>query len=428
MDSKLFWIIRQSLKKVWVRVVGFAVFAVLVVALAPLLARWVPTQFGLGLGSVPVGEILTILASSMLAVTTFSLSIAVSAFAAAANHATPRAAALLEEDPTTQNVLATFLGAFLFSLIGLIALRTDFFDRSTEVFLFLATLVVVTLVIIALVRWISHLMSFGRMSDTLDRVEKAAARSLEERLADPYLGGTPLHDPIPEDALPIASSATGYVQHIDVKALAECARELDAELYLAALPGSFVHEAAPLLRVRVHQARGSMLDEEQTDALRDGFTLGAERSFDQDPRFGFIVLSEIASRALSPAVNDPGTAIGVIGRLVRVLSCWVERAAPAVEHPAVHVPPVRPADMLYDAFRPIARDGAALVEVQTRLHKALDALSRIAPAAFAPAAAQLSAYALERATSAGVSESERSALEDVAVGSRGERMPDGNSG
>ena len=424
MDSKLFWIIRQSLKKVWVRVVGFAVFAVLVVALAPLLARWVPTQFGLGLGSVPVGEILTILASSMLAVTTFSLSIAVSAFAAAAGNATPRAAALLQEDPTTQNVLATFLGAFLFSLIGLIALRTEFFDRSTQVFLFLATLVVVTLVVVALVRWISHLMNFGRMNDTLDRVEKAAARSLEERLTNPYLGGTPLHDAIPEDALPIASSVTGYIQHIDVKALAECARELDAEIYLAALPGSFVHEAAPLLWVRVPKVRDSRLNEEQTDALRDGFTLGAERSFDQDPRFGLIVLSEIASRALSPGVNDPGTAISAIGRLVRVLSCWVERTSPAVEHPAVHVPPVQSADMLYDAFRPIARDGAALVEVQTRLHKALDALSRISPAAFGPAAAALSAYSLERSTAAGVSESERRALEDVVVGSGGKQKPE----
>jgi uncharacterized membrane protein len=351
----------------------------------------------------------------------------VSAFAAAASNATPRAAAILEEDSTTQNVLATFLGAFLFSLIGLIALRTDFFDRSTQVFLFLATLVVVALVVVALLRWISHLMSFGRMSDTLDRVEKAAAHSLNQRLDDPYLGGTPLHDPIPEDALPIASSDTGYIQHIDIKALAKCARELDAELYLATLPGSFVHEVAPLLRVRVNQARGAMPDEKQTEALRDALTLGAERSFDQDPRFGLIVLSEIASRALSPAVNDPGTAIGVIGRLVRVLSGWTERAIPAVEHPEVHVPPVRPADMLHEAFRPIARDGAALVEVQLRLHKALDALSRIAPAAFEQGAAELSAYALERATAAGVSESERSALEEVAVRSGGVRHPDDNS-
>ena len=99
------------------------------------------------------------------------------------------------------------------------------------------------------------------------------------------------------------------------------------------MPGSFVHPAAQLLWVH-----GAVPGEQLADALRSAFTIGNERSFDQDPRFGLIVLSEIASRALSPGVNDPGTAISVIGRLVRVLSCWVEREAQEVAHPAVHVP------------------------------------------------------------------------------------------
>lgn len=421
MDSKLLWIIRQSVRKVWVRVVGFALFALTTVGVAPLLETFLPAAFAAGLERVSVDQILTILASSMLAVTTFSLSIAVNAFAAAAGSATPRATALLQEDPTTQNVLATFLGAFLFSFIGLIAVRTEFYGQSAQVLLFLATLVVVALVVAALLRWISHLMSFGRMSDTLERVEAAAVGALERRLANPYLGGSPLHDAIPADARPIASTITGYVQHVDVNALAESARELDADLYIAALPGSFVHQAAQLIWVRCTE-----LGEDGEYALRGAFTFGNERSFDQDPRFGLIVLSEIASRALSPAVNDPGTAIGVIGRLVRVLSCWVERADPKVDYPAVHVPPVLPADMIYDAFRPIARDGAALVEVQTRLHKALRTLDHIAPAAFGEAAAALSAYALERAAAAGASAADISALEAVAI-IPGQTLPPGHS-
>ncbi|MDZ7750756.1 MAG: DUF2254 domain-containing protein [Gammaproteobacteria bacterium] len=410
MDSKLFWIIRQSLRKVWVRAVSFALFAVITVGIAPFLERYVPTAFAAGLANIPVDKILTILASSMLAVTTFSLSIAVSALTAAASNATPRATALLQEDSTTQNVLATFLGAFLFSLVGLIAVRTPFYDRSAQIFLFLATLVVVALVVTALLRWISHLLTFGRMNDTLDRVEEAAVRALKRRLANPYLGGKPLHQAIPGDAVPIASVHTGYVQHIDVNALAEFAQEFDAEIYLAALPGSFVHQAAQILRIH-----GSAPSDDQADRLRRAFTLGNERTFDQDPRFGLIVLSEIASRALSPAVNDPGTAISVIGRLVRVLSCRVERADPAVDYPAVHVPPVLPADMIYDAFRPIARDGAAVIEVQMRLHKALDALQRIAPVAFGETAAELSAYALESTAEAGANAADLGALKAVAV-------------
>ncbi|WP_259054420.1 DUF2254 domain-containing protein [Methylohalomonas lacus] len=413
MDSKPLWIIRQSLKKVWVRVVSIALLAILTVGLAPVLAPYLPTGLSTSLGTVAVDQILTILASSMLVVTTFSLSIAVSAFSAAANTATPRATALLQEDPTTQNVLATFLGAFLFSLIGLIALRSDIYDRAGRMLLFLATLAVVALVILALLRWISHLMTFGRMDDTLDRVEQAAAHSLEGRLAQPYLGGQPLYGAVPQDAVPVLALNTGYIQHIDINALAECAEAIDAELYIDALPGSFVHEAVNMLHIR-----GAKASEDQVSELRRAFTLGKERTFSQDPRFGVIVLSEIASRALSSAVNDPGTAISVIGRLVRILSSWTDYTDSAVDYPAVHVPPVLPADIMYDAFRPIARDGAALVEVQIRLHKALKALGQIAPRNFAPAAASLSDYALERARSAGLNPAELSTLEAAVVESK----------
>jgi len=412
-DSKPFWIVRQALKKVWVRVVSFALLCVLTVGLAPTLAQWLPDGFAEDLGSLSVDRILGILASSMLAVTTFSLSIAVSAFAAAAVNATPRATALLQEDPTTQNVLATFLGAFLFSLIGLIALRTDYYDPAGQIFLFLATLVVVGLVVLALLRWISHLMSFGRMCDTLDRVEQATAHSLQQRLAHPYLDGNPLHGNIPDDAVPLLASCTGYVQHIDISALANCAEVVKAELYVAALPGSFVHPAAPML-----WTRGGTVDKKQQQALREAFSIGNERSFDQDPRFGLIVLSEIASRALSPAVNDPGTAISVVGRLVRLLSCWTEQQEPKIDYPSVHVPPILPDDMICDAFRPIARDGAALIEVQIRLQKALAALGSIAPMAFAQPVNALSRYALERATAAGLSASEMDIIETTAAAVR----------
>lgn len=409
MNSKPLWLLNQWLKRIWVRVVAFAALAILAVGLAHVLAPAVPSGVGEHLGTSAVEEILAILASSMLAVTTFSLSIAVSAFAAAAQSATPRATALLQEDGTTQNVLATFLGAFLFSLLGLIALRTDLYDRDGEVVLFLATLGIVGLVIVALLRWIVHLMSFGRMHNTLDRVEAAASEALERRLETPFLGGNPLQVAAPDGALAVRASQTGYVQHVDVHALEAAAASLDARVFVAALPGAFVHPAAAL--VHVH---GADLDGDAADGLRRAFTLGRERTFSQDPRFGLVVLAEIASRALSPAVNDPGTAISVLGRLVRVLSAWRERDDAQVAHARVYVPAIRPDEMLEDAFRPIARDGAGVLEVQLRLHKALDALGGIAPQVFARVAADMAERALAHSRRGGLLPEDVALLEAAA--------------
>lgn len=74
----------------------------------------IPESVSVKVGAEAVDNILNILASSMLAVTTFSLSIMVTAYGSATTNVTPRATRLVVEDVTTQNVLATFIGSFIF--------------------------------------------------------------------------------------------------------------------------------------------------------------------------------------------------------------------------------------------------------------------------------------------------------------------------
>ncbi|MEQ8495440.1 MAG: DUF2254 domain-containing protein [Gammaproteobacteria bacterium] len=402
--SKWRWHVLRTVRQVWVRSVSYGALGIVTALAARPLAPLIPAGVGERIGAQAVDQVLDILASSMLAVATFSLSITVAAFAAAASTATPRAARLLEEDPTTQNVLATFVGAFLFALVGIIALHSGLYDEAGRLLLFTATVAVVGLVVAALLRWISHLMSFGRMGDTLERVERATTHAFRARLATPYLGGMPLWETPPDGLTALPAATTGYVQHVDMRALAECTREAGLEVWLTALPGSFVHPTAPLLWYRVETGHDAVAI--PAARLRAAFTCAEVRSFEQDPRFGLVVLAEIAARALSPGVNDPGTAIDVLGRLVRILSRWEIPATPAVRYPRIHVPPIRPGEMLEDGFRPIARDGAGVVEVQRRLHKALTALAAHAPAVFAGAAAAASDEALARARQAGLLDAE----------------------
>ncbi len=395
MTPKLGWYILRTLRRLWVRVVSFAVLAVVTAIVAQLVGRFVPTAWSLSVGADAVGDVLNILASSMLAVTTFSLAIATSAFSAAARTATPRATALLQEDPTAQNVLATFLGAFLFSLVGIFALEAGYYSKTGLLVLFVVTGLIVLAVVMALLRWISHLMTFGRMEDTLDRVEHVAKQALDRRVETPYLGGRPLLGAVPVSCVPVLSDRIGYIQHVDVGTLNRLAEQLRVKIWLAALPGGFVHLQRPLAHV----------DRETTDdkslaRLRAAFAILPERDFQQDPRFGLIVLSEIGSRALSPGVNDPGTAISVLGRLARVLSGWQEAPSPDIRHASVFVPPILSADLIGDAFRPMMRDGLAVLEVQIRLHKTLEALASMSPAAFADPARVLAAEALARARDA----------------------------
>ncbi|QIB35249.1 DUF2254 domain-containing protein [Ancylobacter pratisalsi] len=406
--SRWQWIFRQLARRLWLRATLIGALGVGAAVLATLAERFFPEPLAFDMGADAVDSILSIIASSMLAVTTFSISVMTSAFGAATSNVTPRATKLLMQDRTTQNVLSTFIGSFIFSIVGIIVLKAGAYGPQGRVVLFIVTIAVIMLVVGTLMGWIDHLTRLGRVGETTERVEAVTLSAINSRLTHPCLGGVPLRSKIalPETSPAVRAEATGYVEHIDVAEIADCAEMLDSDIFLAVVPGAFVYPDTPLAHVVDRKASEGDEDDEDAfeaalDRVRRAVSIGHERSFDQDPRFGLAVLSEIAMRALSPAVNDPGTAIDVIGRCARLLILWAEGETKAeeieVRYPRVHVPALDTADLFDDAFRLVARDGARQIEVQMRLQKALRALSQVGDTAFREAARHQSRLALERA-------------------------------
>lgn len=421
MFSKWHWIFLQITRQLWVRATLIGLLGIVTAALAAIGENVIPWDLPGNIGADAVDDILNIIASSMLAVTTFSLSVMTSAFSAATNNVTPRATKLLMQDQVTQNVLATFIGSFLFALVGIVMLKTGIYGDRGRVILFVATIAVITLIVITLIRWIDHLSQLGRVGETTNRVEEAARAAIDARLKTPLLGGhrRAPNAPPPEGAEAIASPATGYIQYIDLETLNECAEALDADLHLAAVPGAFVHPAHPLLWIAPERS----IDDGTRNKLCSCFAIGQERSYDQDPRFGLAVMSEIASRAMSPAMNDAGTAIDVIGRLTRLLIRWAEGTeAPQkddeIAYSRLYVPPIETRDLFDDAFNLIARDGANLIEVQIRLQKALHALAQVGDETFHACAHAQSRLALERALEAMTSEQDKARIKKTVDAAR----------
>ena len=404
------WLMAQLTRRLWVRASLIGLMGILTAILAAVVDSHLPFTIPGTISADALDSILTVIASSMLTVTTFSLNVMVSAYGSATSNVTPRATTLLIEDRLTQTVLSTFLGSFLFGIVGLVVSKTGAYGEQGRSILFVVTIAVIALIVIALLRWIDHLTRLGRVGQTTDRVEAAAREAIRARLRDPFLGGAPLRDPgrqIPAAAAPVTTEAIGYVQHIDMPALSALCEARDAEVYVAAVPGTFVYPHTPLARLRIRAGgeAGREEAEELCRAVGAVFSVGGERSFDQDPRFGLAVLSEIGSRALSPATNDPGTAIDVLGRSTRLLCLWALAR--------VHVPPLDTADLVEDAFMLMARDGAGLIEVQLRLQKGLAALSRMGDDALTAAARQQSRMALERAEAALALDADRNRLRDL---------------
>ena len=417
MIAKWEWLLAEVGGRLWVRAAIYVAMSFVVVFLAFALQTLVPDSLANSLGSGAVDAILTILASSLLAVTTFAIQIMVSATSGAARIATPRSTTLLLRDTTTQNVLATFLGTFLFSLVGIIALQTGIYTGGGRLLLFAASLVVVALLVVTFVRWIARLSDFGRMSDIASRVEHATENAIVSRMKTPFLGGRRLSDAPPESARTVLAPTTGYLQHLDTIQLSAWADRHELTIYVDAMPGSFVTPTTPLIHVV------GWSEKDMSEAPIDAFTIGDNRDFRQDPLYGLNVMAEIASRALSPAVNDPGTAIDILGRGLRAISKFVppqdddtgSDQGDEVAFPRLLVPDFSMEDVFHGLFRPIARDGAGTVEVQQRLQEMLIKLADLNEDLFGQAARGMSAEALDRARLALSYPGDIAAIEAVAA-------------
>ncbi len=375
MLSKTQWIFSQLTRTLWVRASLFAILAILTALIAIPLEHYLNYKVDINIGASAVNNILNILASSMLAVTTFSLSIMVSAYSTASSSVSPRATKLVQEDTTTQNVLATFIGSFLYSLVSIVALSSHAYGQNGRLIVFIVTVGVILLIVITILRWIEHLSQLGRLGETTDKVELATIEALEQRVKYPslrakhlnlehlpdYISNTLYHDEI------------GYIQHIDINALDCLAKEHHIEISILTNPGDFVHLNTAIASV------SSEFNEALLKQIRTAFSVGTERSFDQDPGFGINVLTEIASRALSNAINDPGTAVDIVNRSIRILSklkpyYLPEDDSDLIIYKYVRVPGLSIGQMLDDLYLPIARDGSANIEVIIAILEALYAL------------------------------------------------------
>ncbi|WP_088625261.1 DUF2254 domain-containing protein [Oceanicola sp. 22II-s10i] len=355
-----------------VRVLLIAFLAVLSIVLTKVFSIFIPDGISYKVGAESVDHILSIIANSMLTVTTFSLTVMAATHRSVASLWTPRAHQILLQDTTTHTVLATFVGAYLYALIAIVLRETEVFQGEELLVLFGMTLLVALLVVAAIVRWISHLEMFGSLIETASRIEEQTHTAWQMRRQWPALGGHELGS-VPENARPVTAERSGYFQQIYQDRLQKAAEEADARIWVTRHVGAFIHRGEEIART---DGGDTGLD----DRIRAHLSIGTLRNYAQDPGFGLLNLSEIGSRALSPGVNDPGTGIDAIRRIARVILGDPDGPETGeVSHDRLYLPRFDATRAMERALAPLGRDGAGFVEVQAAFAESLAAIERHGP-------------------------------------------------
>ena len=122
----------------------------------------------------------------------------------------------------------------------------------------------------------------------------------------------------------VLSADSGYIRFIDTRRLTLLAKHYHVTIRVLRRVGHFVPARIPLMMI----SKGNRLPPEGTTELLGTFDFGPTRTLQQDVEFGVLQIVDIALKAISPAVNDPTTAISCVDQLSRILILFASREPP----------------------------------------------------------------------------------------------------
>ncbi|WP_372858171.1 DUF2254 domain-containing protein [Pseudoalteromonas sp.] len=377
MNERISFFISRLRERLWVKPLISCLLSISAAFIASAGDYYYPQAEVMSVSNDSLETLLTIISASMLVMAVFAVGSMLSAYSSVSSMATPRAFAIVVTDDVSQYALSIFIGAFIFSVIGLVALMNNFYQETGRFVLFLQIIAVFIIVILGFVRWVDNIARLGTLSNTIAKVEMVAESALARNAQHPRMGGA--KQLAKKSGYPIYTDRIGYLQRIDMSKLQAIAEQFELTINVSAMVGRLVLPNVPL--VHLVSSDSNSKKDTTTEQIINAFIIDDKRTFDEDPRFSLVVLSEIASRALSPAVNDPGTAIDIIGTLTRLLFNWATatdaQQEPEVLFDRVTIPEIFLGDIFDDAFNAIARDGAGSIEVMLRLVKVYQSLATV---------------------------------------------------
>jgi uncharacterized membrane protein len=374
-----FWAVPMAI------VVAAFVLALVLPALDSALAEHVPFVFEGG----PDGarSLLGTIASAMISVTGLVFSITIVVLQLASSQFTPRILGSFLQSRTTQVTLGVFTASFVYALTVMRSVRGDFDGGQPFVPQLSVTVafVLVAASVAMFIAFINHITTSIQVAHVTTTLGDDTAR-LVRRL---FLEG-----PAPENGLSWESrpgwtlvvvdsgDRAGHVTSLDHHGLVAVAVDQDVVVEVLVRVGDFVVEEQPLARVLRSAATPTDVDlDELRRVIGPAVRVDLTRTLEQDVAFGLRQLVDIAERALSPAVNDPTTAVQVLDQVHRVLRELVIRHEPprVVGDRSVRLVhrPQRVADLVRLGVEEIAHYGEDSMQVPRRLAAMLDHLEEV---------------------------------------------------
>lgn len=280
-------------------------------------------------------SVLQAISGSLITVTSLTFSLTVVTLQLASSQFSPRLLRTFSSDRFVHATLALFLAAFAFALTVLRSVRDEGNGNTAfvpEISVTVAFILAIASVV-GLVLFLAHLTREIRVETMMRRVNVETQEVIKRIFPEDRPASGPVPVPAPGVFL-IRAAGSGFLTSLDKDALVRVTEEFGVVVRIDREPGSSLVAGVPVATAWPAEP-GTMLTpaarEKVQTAVAAAIDTGFERTNVQDVGYGFRQLVDVAARALSPGINDPTTAVHVIGHL-SVLLCQLAPRNLGPEH------------------------------------------------------------------------------------------------
>lgn len=323
------------------------------------------------------------IATSIMTVVSIVFAILLMTLTLASMQFSPRIIISFSKDQVTQWTLGIFLGTFSYCIAALPAAHSQ-----PQPFEPVVTVMGAMLLALICAGWllffIHHISRAISVNHIVDRIASETESTVDEMM---WCSRRPDRPPAADHRVEytwettLTNNSSGYIRFIDTKRLVTLAKTYHVKVDVLRRVGQFVPAGVPLIRL----SKGDRMAEEGREEFAGAFDFGPTRTLQQDVEFGVLQIVDIALKAISPAVNDPTTAIGCVDQLSRILIRFASRELPdpfLYDPPGlfrVHVPWIGFERLLDSAFEQIRWYSRSDVAVSLRLLRALSDIAITTP-------------------------------------------------
>lgn len=258
-------------------------------------------------------DILTTLIGGVLSLTVFSFTMVMVVLSQASSNFSPRLLPSLVSNKKHQFILGTYIGTLLYCIIILIVLGAKGIDSSSLGFSTMLAAISGVSCVGLFVYFIHSISTSIQIQNIIQGIFISSNKHMDREIETAKDSQVELQMVKTEDFATVYAPKTGYFRGFDASLLSNSIISKGNQIEVLPYLGAHIWEGTPMLRI------SKKVEDDDLDAIVFCCHLSSNRNDHNDGVGGMVKLMEIAVKAMSPGINDPGTAIDAITKLIPLL-------------------------------------------------------------------------------------------------------------